>query len=118
MDAVAALVVDATDSGPGLIINRIMVSAAAIDGVTLRPDDGGEINWMHDGARSVQPDVPPPSSAQMREQIIAALAASDERRQTRWDEDARLGNPIHPSEQAWLDERAALRAQLAALEEV
>jgi len=48
-------------------------------------------------------------------EIRAALLSTDAEYDPRWHEDARRGLPIHPREQDWLDRRAALRAQLIAL---
>ena len=55
------------------------------------------------------------SKAAKRAAIVSALAASDAAYKPRWAEDARRGQAPHASEQAWLDEREALRGQLAAL---
>ena len=55
------------------------------------------------------------AKAAKRAAIVAALATSDAAYKPRWAEDARRGQAPHESEQAWLDEREALRGQLAAL---
>lgn len=77
-----------------------------VDGVyrLATPEEAADIS-----AREAEAAAP-------RQVLLAQLAATDAEYQPRWHEDARLGQPIHPTEQAWLDRRAALRAQLAALE--
>lgn len=60
MDAIVALEVDAVDSGPGRIVNRIMVMPSEIDGIRVRPDDGGRVGWVHDGTQSVSEEIEVP----------------------------------------------------------